>query len=366
MEQNALARAILTEYRLHPGLELVDLAKLLYQCVFGCGHIVSDPRACLDRLRTETAAVRGTPGEHGFQPLAGGFARLHLRGLEQDGLTPETVSAMFMQSASGHTLRNTAAFLESLDLLHACCADGVLPFSPGDVDLLRQRCIESDFAPLRHSERYRTLYRPAYRLLRLCYCRFLPLFTAVDRLLARQPRVILAIDGCAGAGKSTLAQLLAGVYDANIFYADDYFLRPEQRTAVRLAEPGGNLDRERFAGEVLAGLASGGTFFCRRFDCATSRLLAPVCRQPKPLEIVEGCYSTHPLFGSPYDLTVFLAVSPELQRRRLSARSDPDLFLRFVQEWIPMERHYFETFEIRQRCTLAFNTDDAGWQDALC
>ena len=32
---------------------------------------------------------------------------------------------------------------------------------------------------------------------------------------------------------------------------DDFFLRPEQRRPERFAEPGGNVDRERFAAEVL-------------------------------------------------------------------------------------------------------------------
>ena len=50
----------------------------------------------------------------------------------------------------------------------------------------------------------------------------------------------------AGSGKSVLGQLLSEVYSCNLFHMDDFFLRPEQRTAERLAEAGGNVDRERF------------------------------------------------------------------------------------------------------------------------
>lgn len=38
--------------------------------------------------------------------------------------------------------------------------------------------------------------------------------------------------------------------------ADDFFLRPEQRTPERLAEPGGNLDRERMKSEVIDRLSA--------------------------------------------------------------------------------------------------------------
>ena len=53
--------------------------------------------------------------------------------------------------------------------------------------------------------------------------------TRIDRLLDTQPRVIIAIDGRCGAGKSTLAARLAELCGGNVFHMDDFFLRPEQR-----------------------------------------------------------------------------------------------------------------------------------------
>ena len=51
--------------------------------------------------------------------------------------------------------------------------------------------------------------------------------------------VVVAIEGMCGAGKSTFAEELAREFDARLFRADDYFLRPEQRTPQRLSEVGG-------------------------------------------------------------------------------------------------------------------------------
>ena len=77
------------------------------------------------------------------------------------------------------------------------------------------------------------------------------LLTVIRALLDRQARVIAAIDGRCGAGKSTLAAQLQAQLSCRVFHMDDFFLRPEQRTAARLAQPGENVDHERFLSEVL-------------------------------------------------------------------------------------------------------------------
>ena len=68
----------------------------------------------------------------------------------------------------------------------------------------------------------------------------------IDILLDQNRQVIVSIDGPCAAGKTTLAGKLSELYDCNVFHMDDFFLRPEQRTPARFAQPGGNVDYERF------------------------------------------------------------------------------------------------------------------------
>ena len=68
----------------------------------------------------------------------------------------------------------------------------------------------------------------------------------IDRLLTQKSQVIVSIDGPCTSGKTTLTQKLSERYDCNVFHMDDFFLRPEQRTQARFAQPGGNVDYERF------------------------------------------------------------------------------------------------------------------------
>lgn len=178
------------------------------------------------------------------------------------------------------------------------------------------------------------------------------LLQAIDERLPRQAHLLLAIDGGSASGKTTLAALLAQRYGCPVFHMDDFFLRPEQRTPQRLAEPGGNVDRERFFSEVLQPLRQGRPASYRRYDCQTGQLLPPVLRQAGQLNVIEGAYSMHPELSALYDLSVFLAVSPEMQHRRILQREPAFKQQLFFQQWIPMENRYFQAFSIPERCDL--------------
>ena len=162
----------------------------------------------------------------------------------------------------------------------------------------------------------------------------------IDSLLAEQGHVLVAIDGSCTSGKTTLAAELEKQYDCNVLHMDDFFLRPEQRTADRLLEIGGNVDYERFREEVLQPLQAGMPFSFRPFSCRTGMLADPVEVIPKPVTIVEGTYSHHPYFGDAYDLKVYLTVSEKVRTERIRQRP-AFLHKRFFEEWIPMEQQYF-------------------------
>lgn len=179
----------------------------------------------------------------------------------------------------------------------------------------------------------------------------------IDALLARQDRVVVAIDGSCTAGKTTLAAFLETKYDCCVIHMDDFFLRPEQRTAERYAEAGGNVDYERFREEVLEQLRTGKPFAYRPYDCSTGTLKAPVEVQPKKLTVVEGTYAHHPYFGDAYDLRICLQVSEALRTQRILKRP-AFLHRRFFEEWIPMEQQYFKAFSIEAGSDLALNLNE--------
>ena len=172
----------------------------------------------------------------------------------------------------------------------------------------------------------------------------------VDAQTEKQ-RILIAIDGSCTSGKSTLGKALKAEFDCNLFHVDDYFLRPQQRTAERLSEVGGNVDYERFREEVLLPLLEGKRFSYRPFDCKRFELAQPVMVTQKKLNIVEGSYCLHPFFGDVYDLKILLTVDEETQNARVEERP-AHLHQRFFEQWIPMENRYFEETRIRERVDM--------------
>ena len=175
----------------------------------------------------------------------------------------------------------------------------------------------------------------------------------VDEALAKTEmtkQVNVAIDGVCGGGKSTLGRALAKKYDCNLFHMDDFFLRNEQRTPDRYAQPGGNVDYERFQAEVLNHLADRDGLTYRPFDCSRMELGMPRTVSYSRLNIIEGSYSCHPYFGDIYQVRFFVDLPAKVQKERILARNGEEKYRRFADEWIPMENQYFDTFGIREKC----------------
>ena len=158
---------------------------------------------------------------------------------------------------------------------------------------------------------------------------------------------VIAIDGRAASGKSTLAEQLSKLLDADVVHMDEFFLPPELRSEERLAEPGGNIHYERFCEEVLPYLKSPATFSYRIFDCSRMDYNGERGISNAQIRIVEGSYSHHPKFGKYADLFVFSDVEEEEQLHRIRLRNGEEKVQVFAKKWIPMEERYFAAFGIK-------------------
>ena len=180
---------------------------------------------------------------------------------------------------------------------------------------------------------------------------------AAQHLQGAPDPLLIALDGRCAAGKTTLANRLAEQYGWGVIHLDDFFLQPAQRTSQRLAEPGGNLDRERLISEVLLPLTRHRPGVYRVFDCRTMGFAAvPRPLPAAPVVLLEGSYACHPDLRPLCGLHVFLTVDPGEQLRRLTARN-PARLQDFRTRWIPMEEQYFRYFHIPETCDLTLVSD---------
>lgn len=352
MQSKDEMRAFLLDYaKKWPQVELTDLIKLLYQSAFGCGHFAPDEARVLSYLREELTSVQAAEGAL-VEPVLGGYARVHIAPYAAQGMKLQTLARLFMLTANEPTGEEKRAwFGDALELLDEMAAGGELPFAADKAHKQIALYRAAGCPSVHHSERFGAAYHPAYRILREDYAQLLPVFARIDALLEEKERVIVAIDGNSGAGKSTLAALLEKAYDgATLVHMDDFFLQMHQRTKARFETPGGNVDHERFLGEVLAPMRRGEGFIYRPLDCARMAIGEGRESIPGQLCIVEGSYSLHPELERAYDLRILLCISPAAQAERILRRNGPQMLGRFINEWIPMENLYFEATQIEKRC----------------
>lgn len=175
------------------------------------------------------------------------------------------------------------------------------------------------------------------------------LLTEIYEHTERGERVILAIDGRCGAGKSTLASALADKLGASLFHTDDFHLPRSMRSEKRLAEPGGNLHRERFLSEVLIPLSEGRDVKYRKYNCKNGKLSRPIAVKSNQISIIEGSYSLHPELRPYYTLTVFCDVPEDLRRARLEKR-EGERVGDFYEKWIPLEEKYIAELGVIEFC----------------
>lgn len=187
-----------------------------------------------------------------------------------------------------------------------------------------------------------------------------PLLKKVMEAIEAREAALVVIDGPCGSGKTTLAKGLGERYGTQPIPMDDFFLPYEKRTPERFATPGGNIDHERFLSEVLGNI--GRDFTYDRFDCATGSLL-PRRHVHTPITIIEGSYSHHPAFEECYErlqaLRVFVYTDEAEQLRRIRARN-PHMSEMFQERWIPLEKSYFQAYDIRSRAHVVLLSQPAA------
>ena len=341
-------KLLLCHFEAYPRLQIRDIFKFIYQSSFGCEHMISDVSRASEMIRSEYDGISAERADM-TTPLDGDFSRVDLSLLDY-GIKAETFGKLFYMSSKCKTvgLPKLQQMLEAADELILC---GKLPFSHSEFTSAVNEWAAQGYPAVHHSDAFREAYKPAYRVLSKKYVPYLPLFAKLDMMLEAGP-VRLAIEGGSAVGKTTLSRALEEIYGCSVFHMDDFFLRPEQRTPERFAEPGGNVDRERFLSEVLLPLSKGEDMITYRpFDCSVFDLGSAVTIRPGKLCVIEGAYSMHPELEGFYDVSVFIDL-PAKERRSRILKRNPDMADRFFNEWMPMEDRYFREMNVKERCTF--------------
>ena len=343
-----------------PRMEPQDAVKLAFQSAFGCGHLMPSHEQGVAMLESELAQtpVRPVPA---CTPIGNGLCRLNLASAEVRELGAEMIWRMMLATEKRVAARegNERRYGETVRLMGELAQGGEAPFSAKALETYLEAYHAQGLRPVSHTPCYREAYQPAYRVVLEDCALLLPVIKRLEEGCA-----LAVFDGPCGSGKTTLGTLLAEMYETQPIPMDDFFLPPEMRTPERLREPGGNVHRERFAEEVLSRLPQERRW--QRFDCGSFEMherSLPWAR----ITVIEGSYSHHPSFAKAYErlgaLRVFVDVEEREQLRRIAKR-DPELVSMFQSRWIPLEKNYFQAYDIRSGADVIIQSPASGEERA--
>lgn len=323
----------------HPAMTAQDAVKLVFQARLGVGHLLRDPSAAMQYLLHELDTMPPQDGEPLYEAIGPDYIRLHLRPAKAMGWQPSWLLQMMLHTAGTQpAFSRTHAVNEARAAALHC---GL--FSEAEVQQAVQPLLDSDTWLPSHSEAYRAAYAPAYRVVSSAFIPLLPILTALAAQ-QDQPRLLLTIDGPCGSGKTTLTKLLTAVLAAPAVHTDDFVIPHAQKTAERLALPGGNEDVDRLCAEVLHPWLRDGHATYRAYDCMHDCLKAPVHIPDSRILILEGSYSNMPPIRELAHVRVWLSISRETQLARLLQRDGEARLPGYQHRWIPLEQAYHQAY----------------------
>lgn len=150
-----------------PAMGPRDVYKLLYQGVRGPEHLISSPQAFREYLAAEWQALKPGGDDSLREPIRpdGSLLRLNLRPFKAAGGSLEGLTAACLETAC-----RPWGTQDELQQAWTCfvdfCKAGSWPsLTLQELETFTSLLRENNFPPVHHSERYRELYQPAYRLL---------------------------------------------------------------------------------------------------------------------------------------------------------------------------------------------------------
>lgn len=156
---------------------------------------------------------------------------------------------------------------------------------------------------------------------------------------------VVAIDGPAGAGKSTLAAQLAAALDAPVVHMDDIFPGWDGLAVAASA----------VADQVLKPLAAGEPARYRRWDWTEDRYADWADVPDAPILIIEGCGSGSTP-GAPYLSLLVWVDAPHDLRMARGIERDGEAFRPHWERWARQENALFAAERTRERADVRLDT----------
>lgn len=149
----------------YPEMGAADLYKLLHQGAMGSEHAVESLEAARRWMVGEVAALGDGPSEPLVDTIAprGAHVRIHLRPFIGHGGDAAVLLSAFVRTANAGT-GSEETLVCALETTLAMAREGQLPWNEAELTRYFDDRRKEGYPAVHHSERFQSLYRPAYRV----------------------------------------------------------------------------------------------------------------------------------------------------------------------------------------------------------
>jgi hypothetical protein len=144
----------------YPAIQIQDVYKLIHQATLGSEHAISNPESAYAWLERELSEMGDGMDEPVADPISadGEIVRVHLRPFLATGKSHKILFDAFLRTAKEY--QGKLSTLEQYWKI----AVSMGHFPVVDMDEFIQRIKAQEYPAAHHSDEYKKLYRPAYRV----------------------------------------------------------------------------------------------------------------------------------------------------------------------------------------------------------
>ena len=167
MADREKVEALLLEHReRRPLMRGTDYYKLLYQGVFGVGHIMGDGAWSWLVKEVEGLDLDDQPDEPLVEAVSadGAMVRVNLRPYVREGRSREVLFEAMKTTALVEG--SPGKFMDAWDAFVSLVEEGLIEVKSGELAALVEELREEGISPHHHSAEYKETYSPAYRVIR--------------------------------------------------------------------------------------------------------------------------------------------------------------------------------------------------------
>jgi len=164
-----LTELIQEQQNIKKSFEIQDAYKLIYQSVFGPGHIIVNPAMAKNYLAQEFKSISGSNNETLIENISvtGEIVRLNLRTYKYRNGNIDKLFQAMLRSAT-EISGNNEDFLALWNEFKQAVFGGELNFNKEELQIFDQKVKSESYPARHHSVAYKEANQPAYRVLKSC------------------------------------------------------------------------------------------------------------------------------------------------------------------------------------------------------